>query len=120
MSAVRPGLMNSGRFPLRRRKKKPDSFIRQVWERRIAIQPIMLNAAASFVSADKLNQPEPPQVFVGPTNIRDHAFQRSDGERVTEGMIGHHDAAAVGAPVDPMTAPRPRKSETVRLERPDE
>ena len=67
-----------------------------------------------------LQKPNPPKIVFGPADIRKHGFQRSDGKRIAERMVGNHHASAAGMPVDAMAAAGPCEAKTFLLKRPDE
>src|SRR5438874_27619 len=87
---------------------------------RRVVTPSMSRNPSMFSKWRPLQQPKPTQVLLRPADIRNHRFECSDGERVAECVIGNDYASAVGVPVDPMAASRPRQPEPVRLERPGE
>ena len=50
-----------------------------------------------------IQKPQPPEVFVGPADVLNHAHQCFDGERVAQLVIRYDDTAAVRMAENSMT-----------------
>jgi hypothetical protein len=78
---------------------------------RFARCQLLLPMAASQIALSE--QSKAQQILVYPACVRDHGAQRSDGERVAQGVISKHHTPTISVAIDSMTSADALKDEAI-------